>query len=345
MTKICSKNKKALIVAFVFAFFLISVGTFFCPTTANAQSATSSNESNLALTQGSAPNIQYADNKVYIGTWLTNIFNYDYQTSTYTLDMVLYFFWTNSNITTVDWQFTNGYPITPTSITLLASDNVSSVKHEIYRATGQFASAPDASDFPFDKINIVVSVAFRPHGNDIGLDWLNNETVVDTQFENPGWKTTNIGLTVSNHVYPLGIEAPIANMVVTQERQKASESIQPFIPSLIFSAICGISFLFNIKENVGPRLALITSMLVTTLLFNFGVSSRIPPASTIVFYTIFLLSVMLFMGISLLVTIYGAVDWAKRQNENRLKKINKWGLIVSILIPIIFFVLIFFLRP
>lgn len=293
------------------------------------------------------PNLPYADNKVFVGIWVLNIFDYEYTTNDYTLDMFIYFFWTNQNLTSIDWLFVNGYPITPSSVTLLSSNNASAVRYQIYRATAHLNSPPDASNYPFDKINLTISIVMLPHGNNVGFYWINNSTGVDPTFLNPGWKTDSIVLSTTQHSYPLGVVAPNAEMAIIQERQKVGSSIAPFVPPLIFSLVCAIAFMFGLSSGraVVVRLSLITSMLVTTLLFDFSIVGSIPPSSTIVLYTIFLLAVLIFMVSSLIVTITGSVDWAKRKDEKRIKRFNQLGLLISISVSVLFFVVLLLARP
>jgi hypothetical protein len=110
------------------------------------------------------------------------------------------------------------------------------------------------------------------HGNNVTLSWFSDQTGIDPQFNNPGWKTDSYVLTTSIHSYPVGVQVPRAEMVIIQQRQRASTSIAPFIPPTIFAVVCAVSFLFGLKEpgSVALRIGLNTSMLVTTLLFSFS---------------------------------------------------------------------------
>jgi hypothetical protein len=287
-----------------------------------------------------------SDDTVNVGLWLINIFNYQYISGNYIADMYIYFRWTNPNIQTIDWHFANGYPVTPTSVTLLANVTDGAVRTEVYRATANLNSAPDASDFPFDRINITVAINMVPHGNTVTLSWLEDQTELDSQHENSGWKTVDYELETSVNNFPLGVQVPRATLVVTQERQRVTQSFSPFIPPIFFALVCAVSFLFSLKEMaaVGLRIGLNTSMLVTTLLFSFGISATIPPASTMVLYTIFLLAVLLFMVSNLIVTIIGVVGWMKYKDEKRTRIANKLGFIISIIVPIVVFGIFFLLR-
>jgi hypothetical protein len=287
-----------------------------------------------------------SENTVNVGVWLINIFSYQYLTGNYIADMYIYFTWTNPNIQTIDWHFANGYPVTPTSVTLLGNSTNGAVKTEVYRATANLNSPPDASDFPFDKINITIAINVLPHGNSLILNWLNNQTGVDSKFDTPGWKIVSNSLETSINDYPLGVQVPRAEMVVTQQRQRTAQSYSPFIAPIFFAMVSAVSFLFSLKEMaaVGLRIGLNTSMLVTTLLFSFGVSSSIPPASSVVLYSIFLLAILLFMISNLIVTVIGVVGWIRYKDERRTIIANKLGFIISIIVPIVAFAIIYLLK-
>jgi hypothetical protein len=290
--------------------------------------------------------VNFENNTVYMGIWLNNIYSYDYKAGSYTLDMYLYFFWVNPNITSIDWYLMNGYPVNPATTLLVSSNLTTEVKNEIYRITAACSNTPDASDFPFDSIKIVVAVELITQGQNLEIAWLENETGIDPGFMNAGWVTTNVKLTTSNHVYPLGVELPRAEMVITQQRQRPSTSLQNFVPPAVFAIVSVFSFLFSLKEAsaVGLRLGLNTSMLVTTLLFNFTISTVIPPASTITIYSLVILSILIFIVMNLMVTIIGFVQWFYYKNERQTKRTNRWGFILSISVPIVFFVILYFLR-
>jgi hypothetical protein len=343
-TRILWKNKqKHIALLCLIGVFLVILSAFISTASASNQSPSFQPVEFISVPPNSS---EIADNSVDVGIWLINIFDYQYTSGTYTADMYVYFFWTNTNITTVNWYFANGYPITPTSVTLIANNTVADVKYQAYRATARLTAPPDAKEFPFDTINVTVAIDLLPRGNDITLNWLTNQTGVDPQFHNSGWKTVSLDLYTSTHNYPLGVQVPKAEMVLIQERQRASTSISPFLAPLIFSLVSAVSFLFSLKEMgaVALRIGLNSSMLVTTLLFSFNVSNGIPPSSSMVLYSIFLLSVLIFMVCNLIVTIIGVVGWFKYKDEKRTKLANKLGFLVSIVVPAVVFLMLFLLR-
>jgi hypothetical protein len=286
------------------------------------------------------------DNTVFVGLWLVNLFDYQYLTGYYTIDAYTYFFWSNPNIDSVDWHFSNGYAITPTSITQIQNGTSGTIKYQVYRATARLNSPPDAANFPFDTINLTISIDVLPHGNNLSLTWLTNQSGIDPQFHNPAWKTVSYELSTTLYDYPLGVKVPRAEMLIIQERQRTSTSYSTFVPPAIFSVVCAVSFLFSLKEmgSVGLRIGLNTSMLVTTLLFSFSVGNSIPPSSTMVLYTIFLMCVLIFMVCNLIVTIIGVVGWMKYKNERRTRIANELGFLISVAVPLAIFFSLYFLR-
>ncbi|MCW4025435.1 MAG: hypothetical protein NWF01_10450 [Candidatus Bathyarchaeota archaeon] len=296
--------------------------------------------------QTSINEVDFENNTVYIGIWLNNIYRYEYTAGAYIIDFYLYFFWIDQNIETIEWYLLNGYPVNPATTVLVNSNLTGEVKYEIYRITAACSITPDAKDFPFDSIELAIVIEILTHGQNIDFVWLENETGVDPNFVNAGWVTTNIDLTTSNHVYPLDAELPRAEMVVSQQRQLVISSIQGLIPPLIFAVLSAFSFLFNLKDasSVGLRLGLNTSMLVTTLLFNFTIASSVPPSSTITLYGLFIISVLIFTVMNLIVTIAGYVQWFYYKNEQQTKATNRWGFLFSLIVPVVFFLLLYFFR-
>jgi hypothetical protein len=342
-------NKNSSLVLFLS---VLSILLFFGGLLVSLNSAEASNKSMVETQyvpmQTQATNIQYESGTVYIGIWLIDIYNFQYQTGDYTFDFYLYFFWVdpNPNITQIDWQLVNGYPVTPTSVVLIDRNLTGQVKHEIYRVTAQCNTPPDASDYPFDTIKLKLVIDLLTRGYYDNVAWLENQTGIDPEFKNAGWTTISFGLTVSQKEYPLGVEVPRASMLVTQERQRPLSSVQTFIPPIIFGIVSTFSFLFSLTEMcaVGLRIGLNTSMLVTTLLFGFTAGANIPPASTMTIYSLFLLSVLIFMVINLNVTIVGIVAWVRFKNERLVKRINRWGFVLALSLPVILFALTYFLR-
>jgi hypothetical protein len=347
------KNKSNKFACFlsVTGVFLILTTVLFCPTYSTAEETVlqdSEDYPEYLLTQIQDDASVYEANTVYMGVWLINIYDYQYIAGDYTFDFYLFFLWVDNspNMTKVDWEIVNGYLVNPTTLAEVDRNLTGPVKHDIYRVTARLSTPPDAIDYPFEPIYMGINFDFITHGYYQKVVWLANQTGIDSAFKNPGWVTTNVALTSTLHSYPLDVELPRAAITLTQQRQRIILSIQSFIPPLIFAIVSAFSFLFGLREQnaVALRIGLNTSMLVTTLLYNFAVENSIPPSSTITIYGIFILSVLIFMVLNLLVTILGVFSWLKNKHEKHTQRINQWGLLLTFGVPVLFFFLMYFLR-
>jgi hypothetical protein len=260
--------------------------------------------------------------------------------------MYVYFFWTDPNITTANWYLTNGYPINAGAKILVASNNTNEIKYENYRVTASLNNPPDAKDYPFDQIDLKISLELLNMGNTVNLSWAKNETGIDNKFVNPNFKTTSINLSTSKQSYPLGREPPYAEMSITQAKIKPSSAMASLFPPLIFCIVSAISFLFSLKDpaSVGLRMGLNTSMLITAILFQISISSSIPPSTSISVFGLFSISVLVFLSLNLVVTIIGFAHFVKFKKEAFTLKVNRWGFIASIVIPIVLFLILYALR-
>ncbi len=346
-----SRFHKTVATSTILSIFVILALAFIFQTQASAQSTNSTLSSSQSdqiqsRIQSQLQGLEFGNNKMYVGVWVIHIYSFQYTAGTYTFDMYVYFFWTDPNITTANWYLTNGYAVTAASRILVTSNYSGDIKYEIYRVTATLNNPPDAKNYPFDQITLKVSLEVINPGYLVNLSWIQNATGVDSGFVNPIWKTTNIQLSSTDHSYPLGVVAPQAQMAITQERIKPSAALASLFPPIIFCIVSAISFLFNLKDapSVGLRLGLNTSMLITTILFILSISNAIPPSTSINIFGMFTISVIVFLALNLIVTIVGFAHFVKFKDVNSTLKINRWGFIISIILPVLLFILLFSIR-
>lgn len=341
--------RKVLLKAIPFCILFIIAFILFSPVMTRGQSTNvTSNQSDQIQSrlQSQLQGLEFGNQTIYMGIWVIHIYSFQYTAGTYTFDMYCFFFWTDPNISTANWYLTNGYPINSAAKILVTRNVTSGIKYEIYRVTATLNTAPDAKNFPFDQVTMNVSIEVLNPGYTVNLAWLQNATGVDSSFKNPMWKTTNIELSTSMHSYPLGVEAPNANMAITQERIKPSAAISTLFPPLMFCVVSAISFLFSLKDppSVGLRLGLNTSMLITTILFTLSISGSVPPSTSISIFALFMISVIIFLSLNLIVTIGGFSLSMRFKDPHLALRINRWGLVFSIIVPVLIFVVLLSFR-
>ena len=329
---------------------LFSIGfVLLCPTLTRGQAtnaASTQSDQIQSRLQSQLQGIQFENGTVYLGVWVLHIYSFQYTSGTYTFDMYVFFFWTDPSVTSANWYLTNGYPINDAAKVLVASDVTGNIKYQIYRVTATLNTPPDARNYPFDQISLKVSLELINPGNPVSLAWLQNATGVDPAFINPNWKTTNIALSTSEHSYPLGVVAPLAEMTITQAKTKPSTALASLFPPLVFCFVSAISFLFSLKDpqSVGLRMGLNTSMLITTILFQLSISGSIPPATSVSIFGLFSISVLVFLSLNLVVTIFGFAHFVKFKNADFTLKVNRWGFVLALVLPVALFIALYLLR-
>ncbi len=54
-------------------------------------------------------------------------------------------------------------------------------------------------------------------------------------------------------------------------------------------------------------------------------------------FLVFMVSIFMFLSLNMMVTIIGNVEWRLHKNELRVQKINFWGFVVTLVVPIVLF--------
>lgn len=291
------------------------------------------------------PNIQYQNRTVYVSLWLIAIYSFDFKTGSYTYDFYLNFYWTDPNITTVliqqteklgsDWYLINGYPSYPGAKLLLSSNYNDTIKWEVYRVRANLVTPLEVASYPFNRVQLPISIELLIDASQASFVWFENQTGISPAFQNVGWNTPTYELETSTIHYNSGVNTPAADMVVIQDRNFYDAITGTIVPPIIFCIIVLACYLLRMHDSpaFSLRVAIISSMLITAVLFNISVQNNIPPTTQITFYDVFIISVFSFLAISLIVTLVGYVDWAAKANEKRMSKINRWGLIIAVAVP------------
>ena len=82
-------------------------------------------------------------------------------------------------------------------------------------------------------------------------------------------------------------------------------------------------------------------MLITAVLFNINQQNNIPPISQLTLYDAFIDSVFVFLAINLIITVFGYVQYIRTKDPKKVDKLNKRGIIISLIIPTVIFFALF----
>ncbi len=281
---------------------------------------------------------------INIGVWVINVYDFDYPSGSYVFDYYIYFYWSDPNITTINWFMMNGYPSTPATKQLVDSGVENGVHYEFYRVRANLSYPLEAGNYPFEEVALPISIEVVDFNHPVELRWLDNKSGVDPGFKIVGWEVTDVRYSITPHDYSFGTSTDQATMDIIIEREMIVATPQLIIPPIIFCLVSAFSYLLRMDDSgaFGLRVGLNTSMLITAVLFNLSEQDNMPPTSTINFYTIFITGVFLFLAINLVVTILGYVQFNYHKDPARLKRINRYGIVLSIAIPLIVIIMIIF---
>jgi hypothetical protein len=172
---------------------------------------------------------------------------------------------------------------------------------------------------------------------------LESESGISQDFLEVGWDLEGLEYSVTNQSYPYGITLSQAEMDVVLTRDTYAALYQTIIPPIIFCIVSAFSFAFKIEDDTGfsIRIGLNTSMLITAVLFNLAETDKIPPITQFTLYSVFEISVLVFISMNLITTIVGYIGWKYKNDSRFVKSINRLGLLASFLVPILVIAIIY----
>jgi hypothetical protein len=327
-----SKRRATPIIIFLSLVFLLSLGLFSGVSQAQEQVSA---ENTPVLFQ--AIDIGNENHTMYIGLYLIECYSFEYKSGSYTFDFYVRFLWTDPNIKTADWYLMNGYPTYPGAKILVDENKTGNVKWELYRMRANLNVPIEPVDYPFDRIELPISIELLTHNYDISFVWLKEATGIGPGFTNVGWSRPVYELNTSFSNYPFERVEPRADMVILQDRNVYGAFMKTIFPLLIFCFVSGVCFLFKMNEDsaFGLRVGIGTSMLISAVLFNIAEQNDIPPVTRITLYNLLIAAVVSFLALFLIVTILGYVEWKRSQDEKKVERVNRIGFVVSLAVPVL----------
>jgi hypothetical protein len=280
---------------------------------------------------------------VNIGIWVINVYEFNYRGGSYTFDFYMYFFWTDENITSIDWYLMNGMPSGPETKAMVDNGTSEGFRFELWRVRADLSVPLEPKDYPFDEVRLPISIEKVTHEYPYTFNWMTQSSGVDPGFKIVGWSVKQVDYTVNSHQYPMNLTSPQAVMTLVVDKSAFVAFMQTILPPLIFCIVSAFSYLFRMDTDgdFGLRIGVNTSMLITAVLFNISETSNIPPISGFNLYTTFITAVMAFLSITLIVTVFGYVEWKYNKRSDRIKRINRWGAAIALALPILIFLTFF----
>ena len=297
---------------------------------------------------GSSPSLlpaaNFSPSRMEVGVFINSINNLDFVKGTYSMDFYLHFRWTDPSIQTAHFELMNGKQSSGSNSLEKVSENKSGpVKEEWYRVRGDFAITPNIRDYPFESGTAPIKIEDAERDEDqliyvpIGTD-----SGIDPQFVIPGWTIGTPAFSVVDHAYPWGETYSQLSFNVPLTKNPADSVIQTLIPPVIFCIIAMISF-FIVMDHpvlVSLRYIITTSMFMSAVMYQFSQLSMLPGIGALRLFDKFMIAVYLFLSATIIVTTLCYLAQRKWKRPGLVEPINRYGLVVSILLPIVSFLLL-----
>ena len=295
-----------------------------------------------------SPSLDPASNstpsKMEVGVYVNSVDNLDYIKGTYDMDFYLHFRWTDPNISTAHFEIMNGKTaIGSHSMDILYNKTSGPVKEEWYRVRAELKTDTDTTYFPFEKGTLQLEIEDASNrASQLIFAELEEERVNEIRFKIPGWKIGTPTSRVENYSYPEGSPYSRFSYNIPIENKGVDAIVQTLIPPLIFCFIAFLSFFIKVEHNelVHLRYVLTTTMFITAVMYHFTEMAVLPSFVVFNLFDKYMIAVYLFLASTIIVTTlcYLALwDWKR---PGLVKPINRYGMVISILVPVVSFCLL-----
>jgi hypothetical protein len=287
------------------------------------------------------PAVNSSPSKMEVGIFVNSINNLDFIKGTYSMDFYLHFRWTDPTIQTADFEIMNGQISTGShSLEKLWENKSGPVKEEWYRVRADFAITPNIRDYPFESG--IAPIEIEDAENDatqLIYVPIANESGIEPRFVIPGWTIGTPTFSVTDHSYPWGETYSHVSFDVPVTKDATDSIIQTLIPPLIFCLIAMISFFINVEltELIALRYGLTTSMFISAVMYHFSQMSMLPGLGVLKLFDKFMIAVYLFLAATIVVTTLCYLALVMWKRPELVKPIDRYGMVVSILLPVISF--------
>jgi hypothetical protein len=229
------------------------------------------------------------------------------------------------------------------SVTLLSESTTGPVKDEWYRVRADFRIVPNNLDYPFESGVLPIEMEDENYNSsELVYVPLVQGSGIEPGFSIPGWKFGSPSFTVTDHPYPWGETYSRFSFNIPITNDAAASLVQTIVPPLIFCLIAALSFFIDVKHNelVHLRYVLVTSMFISAVMYHFSQIAMVPGLGVLKLFDKFMIAVYLFLAVTITVTTLCYLAQHQWNRAELVRPLNRYGVVVSILLPAILFLLL-----
>jgi len=272
--------------------------------------------------------------KVDVGLYLLDISKYDIRTGEFTADFYLDFK-CSENCSPEGFEFMNGRA-TSSDLAINTSNE------KFYRIQGTFGSRVNMERYPFDRQTIQIVLEDKLKTKDQLVYFaLANESGMDDHKNFPGWEIKNWTVKVDEHYYPpYGETYSRYTFSIEIERIVLNAVLKTFVP-LFFIILIALASMFLSPNEMGFRITIGGSTLVTTVLLHLNMLSEIPPTPYLTFSDKFMFANYSILLLCFLVNI-AVQELNVRGRKKEVETVQRYTELCVLLVPL-FYVVLFYL--
>ncbi len=279
-----------------------------------------------------------------VGIYVNGVSNFDFGKGAYSFDFYLWFVWTDPNISSMNFEIMNGHPAYANAFQKIIDNTSGDIKEQWFRLRANLFIPPDLNKYPFESGGLKIQLEDAVlNDTELHYVWASDYSGYDeSSVVIPGWKIQYVNYSVGEHAYTFGETYSQATFVIQVERDSLPAAIQIILPPIIFCMVSSLSFFFreSKESNIGLRLGLNSSMIISAVLFYYGQQSTLPPMSSFSVFDELIISVYVFLGLTIAVTVLGVVETDFFRHPRRVNFINRYGAITALVSAVMVFILL-----
>ncbi len=278
---------------------------------------------------------QDSPEEVEVSLYLIDVSKYDVTTGEFAADFYLGLY-CQDDCDPTNFEFMNGRE---TSLDM----SIDTPEERFYRIQGVFGSSVNLEKYPFDeqKIQLVMEDKLKTT-DELVYGVIENESGIDESIVFHGWEIKNWSVVVDEHYYPPYDETYSRyTFTVEIERIKLNALLKTFVP-LFSIIIITLASLFLTPKEMGFRITIVGSTLITTVLLHLSILSEIPPTPYLTFIDKFMFVTYVILLLSFLVNI-SILALREKNRPVAAQKVHRFTEKMVLLVPLVYILLFYIL--
>ena len=260
---------------------------------------------------------------VGVGIYVINLGKFDIATGSFTADFYLSMN-CNSVCISEDFEFMNGRATSVDKI-------INKPNEKFYRIQANLNSPINLKRFPFDTQRMQILIEDKIHPvNEIRYVPMKKESGIDSSIVFTGWNIDEWEAVTNQHEY--GVYDEVYSQYIFNiniSRIVVNSFIKTFLPIIFIVLVALFTFLLD-PDKIAIRLTLLSSSLISAVMFNISITNQIPPVGYLTFADKFMMLTYFILLVSFVITVVLLQLFEMKKNElvERLHRTTEYSMFI-----------------